>query len=167
MKIFVGAQQNKLPTTLVQQAQELGDRLKWVRIDGNGSNALDFHIACHLGEGIASKPDAEFVVLSKDKGFDPLLSHLRSRKFNCRREEQATQSAQPDKPKLDANARAVIALLQRNEKNKRPRKRATLINYLATHFHKKLTGQEIKQAVQHLLDAGLIAGTEAAVTYNF
>jgi hypothetical protein len=52
-------------------------------------------------------------------------------------------------------------------KNKRPRKRATLHNYHATHFHKKLTGEEIKQAVGHLLEAGLIAGSEAALTYNF
>jgi hypothetical protein len=30
-----------------------------------------------------------------------------------------------------------------------------------------LSGEEIKKAVEHLLEAGLIAGTEAAVTYSF
>jgi hypothetical protein len=70
------------------------------------------------------------------------------------------------KPPLPAHAQAVADLLRRSEKNKRPRKRATLMNYLATHFQKKLTVEEIKQAVEHLLEEGLIAGTEAAVTYS-
>lgn len=167
VKIFVGALQTKLPTILVQQAQALGARLEWVRIDGNGSNALDFHIACHLGEGITKSPDADFIVLSKDKGFDPLLSHLRSRKFKCRREEQATPNAPPEKPKLDANAQAVISLLQRNEKNKRPRKRTTLTNFLVTHFAKKLTTVQVAGVIDQLVEAGKISGSDAALVYQF
>jgi hypothetical protein len=165
IKIFVGQLQSKLPTALVQQAQALGSRLEWVRIDGNGPNALDFHIACHLGEGICKFPRAEFVILSSDKGFDPLMRHLVARGFKCRRDGQA-RPAPASKPQLSAHALAVADLLRRSEKNKRPRKRATLTNYLATHFKKKMTAEEIKQAVEHLLDAGLITGTEAAVTYN-
>src|SRR5262245_26627147 len=166
IKVFVGQTQSKLPTALVQQAQALGSRLTWVTIDGNGPNALDFHIACHLGEGICKSPKAEFVILSNDKGFDPLVRHLVARGFKCRREGQA-RPAQAPKPSLSTNAQAVADLLKRSEKNKRPRKRTTLHNFLATHFQKKLTGEEIKRAVEHLLEAGLIAGTEAAVTYNF
>jgi len=137
-----------------------------VRIDGNGRNALDFHIACHLGEGICKFPKAEFVILSNDKGFDPLVRHLVARGFKCRRDGQARPATEAE-PQLSAHAQAVVDLLKRSEKNKRPRKRATLHNYLATHFQKKLTAEEIKQAVEHLLEAGLIAGTEAAVTYSF
>lgn len=166
IKVFVGQTQSKLPTALVQQAQALGSRLTWVTIDGNGRNALDFHIACHLGEGICKSPQAEFVILSNDKGFDPLVRHLLGRGLKCRRDGQA-RSAPATKPNLPAYAQAVADLLKRSEKNKRPRKRATLHNFLATHFQKKLTAEEVKQAVEHLLEAGLIAGTEAAVTYNF
>jgi hypothetical protein len=165
IKVFVGQLQSKLPTTLVQQAQALGSRLEWVRIDGNGPNALDFHIACHLGEGICKYPKAEFVILSNDKGFDPLVRHLVARGFKCRRNSQVRSGPTP-KPQLPAHAQAVADLLRRSEKNKRPRKRTTLHNFLATHFQKKLTGEEVKQAVEHLLEAGLIAGTEAGVTYN-
>jgi hypothetical protein len=165
-KVFVGQTQSKLPTALVQQAQALGSRLTWVTIDGNGRNALDFHIACHLGEGICKSPQAEFVILSNDKGFDPLVRHLVARGFKCRRDGQARPAPAPGSP-LPAHAQAVADLLKRSEKNKRPRKRATLHNFLVTHFQKKLTGEEVKQAVEHLLKAGMIAGTEAAVTYNF
>jgi hypothetical protein len=89
IKVFVGQTQSKLPTALVQQAQALGSRLTWVTIDGNGRNALDFHIACHLGEGICKSPQAEFVILSNDKGFDPLVRHIKARGFKCRRDGQA------------------------------------------------------------------------------
>ncbi len=166
IKVFVGQTQSKLPTALVQQAQALGSRLTWVTIDGNGRNALDFHIACHLGEGICKSPQAEFVILSNDKGFDPLVRHLVARGFKCRRDGQACPAPAPGSP-LPAHAQAVADLLKRSEKNKRPRKRATLHNFLATHFQKKLTGEEIKKAVEHLLEVGLIVGSRAAATYSF
>jgi hypothetical protein len=144
----------------------MNEQLPNARIESNGRNALDFHIACHLGEGICKSPQAEFVILSNDKGFDPLVRHLVARGFKCRRDGQARPAPAPGSP-LPAHAQAVADLLKRSEKNKRPRKRATLHNFLATHFQKKLTAEEIKQAVEHLLEAGLIAGTEAAVTCNF
>ena len=166
IKVFVGQTQSKLPTALVQQAQALGSRLTWVTIDGNGRNALDFHIAYYLGKGVCESRGAEFVIVSNDKGFDPLVRHLVARGFKCRREGQARPAPAPGSP-LPAHAQAVADLLKRSEKNKRPRKRTTLHNFLATHFQKKLTAAEVKQAVDHLLEAGLIVGTEAAVTYNF
>jgi hypothetical protein len=71
IKVFAGESQSRLPTDLVEEALKLGSRFELVRIKGNGPNALDFHIACHLGEGICKYPKAEFVILSNDKGFDP------------------------------------------------------------------------------------------------
>jgi hypothetical protein len=47
--IFVGANQKAIPLELVTTAQRLGQRVEWQRVEGNGSNTLDFHIACHLG----------------------------------------------------------------------------------------------------------------------
>jgi len=166
IKAFVGESQSKLPTVLVQQAHALGPRFEWMPIDGNGRNALDFHIAYYLGRGVCEFPQAEFVILSNDKGFDPLVRHLVARGFRCRRESQA-RPAPAAKPRLSAHARAVADLLKSIDNNKRPSKRAKLSNLLETHFKKKMTAEEIKQAVEQLLEAGLIAGSEAAVTYNF
>lgn len=78
-----------LATDLVQQALGMGSRFERVCINGNGRNALDFHIACHLGEAICKFPKAEFVILSNDKGFDPLVRHLVARGLRCRRGGQA------------------------------------------------------------------------------
>jgi len=47
--------------------------------EGNGPNALGLVIACHLGEGLALTPQAKFVIVSRDTGFDPLLRHLEAR----------------------------------------------------------------------------------------
>jgi hypothetical protein len=167
IKIFVGQTQSKLPTALVQQAQALGSRLEWVRIDGNGPNALDFHIACHLGEGICKYPKTEFVILSNDKGFDPLVRHIKGRGFKCRREAPAATANVAAKPVLDAHSEQIVEFLKRTEKNKRPRKRKTLTNYLVTHFAKTLSSAQVSGAINRLISAGLLAGTEAALVYQF
>lgn len=85
VRIFVGASQSRVPMELVLQAQRLGSRLDWVRIDGQGSNALDFHIAFYLGEYVARSPGNTYVILSRDKGFDPLIRHMAAHGHECRR----------------------------------------------------------------------------------
>jgi hypothetical protein len=151
----------------VLQAQALGLAIEWIRIEGNGPNALDFHIACHLGEGLARTPQAEFVIVSRDTGFDPLLRHLKERGLHCRREAPVTPAKAAPKPVLDAHAQQVVEVLKRTEKNKRPRKRETLTNYLVTHFQKKLTLENVKAAIDRLVKARLLGGTDLALTYNF
>lgn len=79
--IFVGASQAKLPFDVAASVQALGDRARYIKIVGNGPNALDFHIAFYIGELAASDPTAFFHIVSKDKGFDPLIAHLKTRKI--------------------------------------------------------------------------------------
>ncbi len=177
VKVFVGLSQKNLPTDLVAQTQALGSRLKWVLIDGNGSNALDFHIACYLGEGLARNPETEFVILSRDKGFDPLIRHLAKRGLSCRRVETAAGivgAAEPQavvaKPAAAAEPdprQKVLELLKGIDKNKRPRKRQTLINYVANHFRKKYSAEQVRQAIEQLVRGKQITDTNAAVSYNF
>lgn len=83
--IFVGASQKAIPIELVTSAQKLGPRVEWQRVDGNGSNALDFHIACHLGRVLEKSAHVHCTVLSKDKGFDPLLRWLNKTGLKCTR----------------------------------------------------------------------------------
>ena len=83
--IFVGAGQKAVPIELVASAQKLGARVQWQKVEGNGNNALDFHIACHLGRVLQKSPQVSCVVLSRDKGFDPLLRHLNNIGLKCKR----------------------------------------------------------------------------------
>jgi len=91
IKIFVGQVQNKIPFELVQSAQRFGQRVEWVKIEGSGSNALDFHIAFYLGRLSNSTKEGHFLVLSKDKGFDPLLRYINRGKTNCKRVQSSLE----------------------------------------------------------------------------
>ena len=82
---FFGASQRTVPTAFLKEALKLGPRFVPIDIEGQGKNALDFHIAFYLGEYLQAAPGAECVILSRDKGFDPLVRHLSGRGFKVRR----------------------------------------------------------------------------------
>lgn len=48
--LFVGTNQTKVPIDLVTEMQALGDKARYVQIEGNGRNALDFHLAFYAGQ---------------------------------------------------------------------------------------------------------------------
>ena len=83
--VFYGVLQKKLPEELVVQAQPLGPRLQWIKVAGQGPNALDFHIAYYLGRELTERPNARCVILSRDTGFDPLVRHVVGLGATCSR----------------------------------------------------------------------------------
>src|ERR1700746_1251019 len=82
---FFGASQKSVPTEFLKAALKLGERFVPIDIEGQGKNALDFHIAFYLGEYLTRSPQTPCAILSKDKGFDPLIRHLARRGFSVRR----------------------------------------------------------------------------------
>ena len=78
--LFVGANQAKLSFDIVSAMQRLGTRAEYIKIAGNGSNALDFHIAFYIGHLAAQDQTGYFHIISKDTGFDPLIQHLSRRR---------------------------------------------------------------------------------------
>lgn len=96
--VFVGHNQTKVPLDLVEQLQGLGERARYIRATSGGSNALDFHIACYLGRLSISEPNAQFIVVSGDTGFDPLITHLRSLRINVTRSPCSAQQKSMAKP---------------------------------------------------------------------
>ena len=85
--VFVGANQAKVTYEVASVLQRMGDRAAYVKIAGNGGNALDFHIAYYIGQLAAKEPDSYFHIVSKDTGFDPLLQHLKSKNVSASRVE--------------------------------------------------------------------------------
>jgi hypothetical protein len=67
--------------------QELRERGDWVQVSECGPNALDFHIAFMLGQMSEREKDTVFRVVSKDKGFDPLMEYLKKCKIGAQRME--------------------------------------------------------------------------------
>lgn len=58
-----------------------------IKLSGNGSNALDFHIAFYLGVLAVRDSAAYFHIISKDTGYDPLIRHLRAKNIKAHRFE--------------------------------------------------------------------------------
>jgi len=88
--VFVGANQAKVTFEVASALQQMGDRAEYVKITGNGSNALDFHIAFYIGVLAGIEPDAYFHIVSKDTGFDPLIQHLKAKKILACRSKDVT-----------------------------------------------------------------------------
>ena len=171
--VFYGITQKTLPEQLVVQAQPLGSRLQWIKIAGQGPNALDFHIAYYLGKTFTERPKAQCAVLSKDKGFDPLIRHLHGLGHTCRRvaslKDAFPGSAEPAEKKekvavspLDDYTRVVTLL--KKEKTL-PLKRKGLDGKVKSWFL-KLGAAEHQALVQRLFDEGMVAESGKEIKFR-
>lgn len=95
IKVFLGQNQTKLMLDLVQALQPFGENAQYIQISGTGPDAVDFHIAFYVGRLAADHPGASFTIVSKDKGFDPLVRHLASLGIACRRLPEIPEVAAP------------------------------------------------------------------------
>ncbi len=120
--VFVGSSQKWLPIEVVASARTLGHRVQWHRVDGNGSNALDFHIACQLGRVLEKTPCIHCIVLSKDKGFDPLLRHQNRSGLKCGRMNSLLELDPKGALTEEPNDKRVLELLRKTEKKSCSRK---------------------------------------------
>jgi hypothetical protein len=120
----LGGRQGSLPAALAVQAQSLGSRFDYVRILSVERNACDFCIAFYLGELLHANPQAECVILSKDKkGFDPLLKHLTvERGFKVRRVDTQDDAFEENPTTRKAPFERLIWLLKKEKVLPRKRK---------------------------------------------
>lgn len=85
--VFVGAKQEPPKAARRPDTAHRFQRVDFLKVDGSGRNALDFYIAFHLGRTLEAAPETECYILSRDKGFDPLLVHVNRIGIKCRRIE--------------------------------------------------------------------------------
>lgn len=85
--IFVGAKQSPPKAARKTSTAHRFQRVDFQKVAGTGKNALDFHIAFQLGRTIETAPQTECFILSRDKGFDPLIAHLNKNGLKCSRLE--------------------------------------------------------------------------------
>jgi hypothetical protein len=172
--VFTGVSQSRIPIELVKSTQAFGSNLKWVSIDGNGPNALDFHIAYYLGLHTAENAKDEYFILSKDKGFDPLIKHLVNKKIKCRRinsiSEVESSARTPAKVKKAIDTDRAYAKIVENlfkiEESRRPRNRKTLRGHIKTLIGKSQTEERIDQIISQLFAANLVVDAGRGLTYH-
>lgn len=166
--VFVGANQTKIPFELAKAAQLLGENARYIKISGNGQNALDFHIAYYVGALAADDPNGKFHVISKDKGFDPLMRYLNQEGITIRRETDLAEipslrlkDTTSDDEKIDAIVRNLAGRGQ-----SRPRKVKTLENTINTLFTKKLEKSDLDKLVKELQRRKYIVINQQNVSYK-
>ncbi len=166
--VFVGANQSKISFDLASAMQRLGTEATYVKISGNGRNALDFHIAYYIGELSAKDPDAYFHVISRDTGFDLLIKHLKEKNVRIQRESDLAEipllrisDTTPDDEKIEAIVKNLAGRGQ-----SRPRKVKTLANTINSLFTKQLEENELTALVEELRKRKYIEVSEGSVSYK-
>ncbi|HTT43796.1 MAG TPA: PIN domain-containing protein [Steroidobacteraceae bacterium] len=176
--IFFGAAQRSVPKEFLKAALKLQGRFVYIDIEGQGKNALDFHIAYYLGQYLTQAPATPCVILSKDKGFDPLIKHLGSRGLSVRRANTLREACPPAtavarRPAQGREAAPVsvhesaLRWLAGGAKNRRPRTRRALAAHLYSHFAKKMPEAEIQTLIDRLIASGHLSDAGGKITYHF
>jgi hypothetical protein len=166
--VFVGSNQEKVPFDLACALQALGNNAEYIKIGGNGPNALDFHIAFYVGQLAEKDPNAYFHIISKDAGFDPLIKHLKERKIFAQRERDLTEipllrisNATSAEEKLGAIVKSLAA-----RGHSRPRKVKTLTNTINALFSKTLEDTELMDLIEEMKKRSLIVVENECVNYR-
>jgi hypothetical protein len=159
--VFLGASQKSVRADLALALQARGANGQYVQINANGRNALDSHIAFHLGELAAKDPSASFLVVSKDGDYDPLLHHLRSRGIDAQRSATLVSLL----PATSDRVERAIAYL-RSPGTKPPRTTKSLRNALNTHLGGKLEPPEIEGLIAELIRRGAMTVAGGKVSYT-
>lgn len=173
--VFLGASQNKVPTDLAMALQAFGPRAQYVRCAASGKNALDFHIACYLGELASQHHGDQFHIISADKGFDPLVKHLRGERGVAVTRHDGLPAVAPAKKapskKKEASGRGTSASAEDIRKAlaaagaTRPRKVNTLRNWIDARYP-NVNEKEIDRLVANLRSRQWIVVNDDKVSYK-
>lgn len=177
---FFGASQKSVPREFLKAALRLGERFVDIDIEGQGKNALDFHVAYYLGEYLTRSPGLECAILSRDKGFDVLVRHLAGRGFKVRHvgslaecfppppaeRPPARRATRARAPAPDSALAKALKRLAGLAAGKRPQRRRGLVAELHSHLAKKLTEAEVEALVDQLAAAGKLTDTDGRITYH-
>ncbi|HEX6293439.1 MAG TPA: PIN domain-containing protein [Herpetosiphonaceae bacterium] len=165
--VFVGSGQAKITFEVASVLQRMGSRGEYVKISGNGSNALDFHIAFYIGQLAAREPDAYFHIISKDTGFDPLIQHLKSKKVQACRSPDVCDIpiVRAANSKSPAEKLAVIVTNLQQRGSAKPRTVKTLSSTINALFQKQLSEEEVASLLRELQKQGIITVKDTRISY--
>lgn len=166
--VFMGANQTRVSREFLKSILLIKEKAEVIEVSGTGRNALDFHIAFYLGELAAKDSEAQFHVISRDTGFDPLITHLNARGIRIRRETDLAEIPSlrlTDPTSKDEKIAAIVKNLAGRGQS-RPRKTKTLANTINSLFVKKLEPSELDALIAEMQGRGLLVINEGAVSYR-
>jgi hypothetical protein len=167
--IFLGANQTKIPFELVSVIQQMGSHAEYLKVSGTGPNAADFHIAFYIGQLSEKSPGACFHIISKDKGFDPLIEHLKSKKIWVKRSlgfDEIPLIKVIQAKSFEEKLEIIRSRFQPFQASK-PRTLKTLSSTINALFQKQLGNEEIESLIKGLQKSGEISVNDSRVEYAF
>ena len=175
MLIIVGENQKKIPISLIQQTQPFGGSVEWLQIRSYGKkNALDFFIAYFLGFYTSERNNTskEYIVYSKDTGYDPLIEFLKAKNINVRRIVSFKQfhrnggSPGVETALGDAYTESIVKITENLKKvaaNKRPKGKKGLIGHIKTILKKP--EDDIEKVVEEMFIRRVIYEENGHIKY--
>lgn len=165
--VFVGANQTKVSFETAASLQQLGPRAEYIKIAGNGSNALDFHIAYYVGQLAAVDPRAYFHIVSKDTGFDPLIAHLKAKKISAGRVKAIADIpvVKAASKKTPSERAELFVEKLKQPKMTKPRSVKSLTSAIGAFFQKQLSDEEIAAVFDGMVKAGAVKVVGEKVNY--
>jgi hypothetical protein len=165
--VFVGANQTKIPFEIAESMQKMGARAEYIKISGHGPNALDFHIAYYIGRLSNEQPSPFFHIVSKDKGFDPLIEHLKTKNiYSARSEAIAEIPIIKNGMKKSATERAESFISKlREPKVTKPRTEKTLASSIKAHFRDAIEESEATAVIAAIQGTGYLQIVDGKVVY--
>ncbi len=175
---FIGEKQASVPKSLVVVSND--SDVEWIEIVGSGKNALDFHIAYYLAKNDSEK-DVSHYILSKDKGFDPLVSFI-NKKHNSKIVKriislndlvvgsQKSTDMMPTKEQKEISDKyeKVLNNLKGIAKSKRPKTEAKLKAHIQAYGKDKWPDNDIQNILDELYRKGNISkGGNNRLSYAF
>lgn len=164
--IFVGSQQEKVSFDIAASLQKMGNRAEYIKINGTSNNALDFHIAYYIGKMVTQNPSTQFHIISKDKGFDPLIKHLQERKTSVTRSETLEKTPAP---KVKPSTKSKISIVTEGLKKRgvaRPKTLKTLATTINAMFQNKLKPNDVDNLIKALQQKEYIEIKDTKVSYK-
>ncbi len=165
--VFLGPNQVKLPAALVLQMQALGSRGEYVPVSAAGPNALDFHIAFTMGERSGREHPVFFHIISKDAGFDPLLTYMKGKKILAARYCSVSDLPwlKPGAPKTTKERVEAFAAKVNSPNGTKPRTEKTLSNAIRALFQPLITDEEVAAVRAALVAKKVLQITDGKVSY--
>ena len=141
--------------------------MEYIKISGNGPNALDFHIAYYIGQLAAVDPMAYFHIISKDTGYDPLIRHLKGKKILASRAKTISDIPCIKVSNCKSTAERIDVILGKFKQLKaaKPRTVKALGSTISALFQRQLSDKEVSGLIKELVNKRYLTVSGTKITY--
>jgi len=167
--IMVGNKQSKKAAVYSHLAIDHASSVELIKTHGEGQNALDFHIAYYLGKYIGIDNNIKYIIYSNDKGYDPLITHLKNEGIFIKRimiidsiksalkeiKDEAKPLIEKKRTKRD-KYKVIISSLVETFKTNKPKNIEKLRAHIKTSLGTKNTDLDVDEIYNQLIERKII-----------